>query len=92
LGWVTLADSSRLSVFSPLFKTPFTGVVLGGFLLVMKILSSTTWSPFPSVFFGLGLLLKTPITAIVLDGFLLLMKGLSLTAQLPFPSIFLDLV
>ncbi len=49
------------------------------------------WSPFPSIFFGLGPLLKTPITAVVLDGFLLSMKGSSSTARSPFPSVFFGL-
>jgi hypothetical protein len=37
-----------------LFKTPFTTVLLDGFLSSMKGLSSTNWSPFPSFFFGLS--------------------------------------
>jgi hypothetical protein len=70
-------------------QTPFTAnVLLDGFLSLMKSLSLTIWSPFPSIYFGLGPLLKTPITAVVLNGFLSLMKGLSLTAWLPFPSFF----
>jgi hypothetical protein len=39
---------------SPLFKTPFTTVVLDGFLLLMKGLSSMNRLLFPSLFFGLG--------------------------------------
>jgi hypothetical protein len=34
--------------------TPFTTVVLDDFLLLMKSLSSTNQSLFPSYFFGLG--------------------------------------
>jgi hypothetical protein len=37
-----------------LFETPFGTVVLDGFLLSMKDLSSANWLPFPSFFFGLG--------------------------------------
>jgi hypothetical protein len=37
-----------------LFKTPFTAIVLDGFLLLMKGLSLTNWLPFSSFFFGLG--------------------------------------
>ncbi len=78
-------------ICSPLFKTPFTAVVLNGFLLSMKGLSSMTRSPFPSVYFGLGPLFKTPFAAIVLDGFLLSMKDLSSTAWSAFPSGFFGL-
>jgi hypothetical protein len=42
-----------ISVCSPLYKTPFATAVLDGFLLSMKGLSSTNWSP-SSSFFGLG--------------------------------------
>jgi hypothetical protein len=38
----------------PLLKTPFTAIVLDGFLSSMKGLSSTTRSLFSSFFFGLG--------------------------------------
>jgi hypothetical protein len=41
-----------------LLKTPITAVVLDGFLLLMKGLSSTAQSPFPSVFFALGVTIK----------------------------------
>ncbi len=85
--WIIFAVTG-IGVCSPLFKTPFTAVMLEGFLSLMKGSSSTTRLPFPSIFFGLGPLIKTPFTAIVLDGFLLLMKGLSLTARSPFPSVF----
>jgi hypothetical protein len=51
--WIIFAITG-ISVCSPLFKTPFTAVVLDGFLSLMKGLSSTAWSRFPSVFFGLG--------------------------------------
>jgi hypothetical protein len=37
-----------------LFKTPFATVVLNGFLLSMKGLSSTNWLPSPSFLVGLG--------------------------------------
>ncbi len=74
-----------------MFKTTFTANVLDGSLSLMKSLSLTTQSPFPSIFFGLGPLLKTPITAVVLDGFLLLIKGSSSTAWSPFPSVFFGL-
>jgi hypothetical protein len=39
-------------------KTPITAIVLDGFLLLMKGSSSTAWSPFPSVFFGLGVTIE----------------------------------
>jgi hypothetical protein len=41
-----------------LLKTPITAVVLDGFLLLMKGLSSTAWLPFQSVFFGLGVTIE----------------------------------
>ncbi len=50
--WIIFAMTEK-SVCLPLFKTPFTTVVLNGFLLSMKGLSSTNQSPFPS-FFWLG--------------------------------------
>ncbi len=51
--WIIVAVTG-ISVCSPLFKTPFTAVVLDGFLLSMKDSSSTTWLLFSSFFFGLG--------------------------------------
>ncbi len=50
--WIIFAVTG-ISVCSPLFKTPFTTVVLDGFLLLMKGLSLRNWLPFPS-FFWLG--------------------------------------
>ncbi len=38
----------------PLFETPFATIVLDGFLLLIKGLSSTNRLPFPSFYFGLG--------------------------------------
>jgi hypothetical protein len=55
-------DSVAVSIhffgFGPLLKTPITAVVLDGFLSSMKGLSSTAWSPFPSVFFRLGVIIE----------------------------------
>jgi hypothetical protein len=51
--WIIFSITG-ISVCSPLFKTPFTTVVLDGYLLSMKGLSLTNWLPFPSFFFGLG--------------------------------------
>jgi hypothetical protein len=51
--WIIFAIT-EISVCSPLFKTPFTTVVLDGALLLMKGSSSTNRSPFPSFYFGLG--------------------------------------
>ncbi len=51
--WIIFAVTG-ISVCSPLSKTPFTTVVLDGFLSSMKVSSSTNWSPFPSFFFWLG--------------------------------------
>jgi hypothetical protein len=45
-----------ISVCSPLFKTPLSNVLLDGFILSMKGLSSTNWSPSPWFFFGLGVM------------------------------------
>jgi hypothetical protein len=45
-----------ISVYSPLFKTPLSTIVLDGFLLSMKGLSSINWSPSPWFFFGLGVM------------------------------------
>ncbi len=45
--WIIFA-LTEISVCSPLFKTPFTTIVLDGFLLSMKGSSLTTWSPFQS--------------------------------------------
>ncbi len=39
-------------------KTPISAVVLDGFLLLMKGLSSTARSPFPSICFGLGVIIQ----------------------------------
>jgi hypothetical protein len=50
----SVAISIRFFGLGPLFKTPFAAIVLDGFLLSMKDLSSTAWSAFPSIFFGLG--------------------------------------
>ncbi len=47
--WIIFAVTG-MNVCSPLFKTPFTTVLLDGFLLSMKGLSSTNRSPFPSFF------------------------------------------
>ncbi len=53
--WIIFAITG-LSVCSPWFKTPFATIVLNGFLSLMKGLSSTNWSPSPSVFFWLGVI------------------------------------
>jgi hypothetical protein len=45
---------TEISVCSPLFETPFATIMFDGFLLLMKGLSSTNQSPFPSFFSGLG--------------------------------------
>jgi hypothetical protein len=45
-----------ISVCSPLFKTPLSTIVLDGFILSMKGLSSTNWSPSPWFCFGLGVM------------------------------------
>jgi hypothetical protein len=45
-----------ISICSPLFKTPLSTIVLDGFLLSMKGLSSTNWSASPWFFFGLGVM------------------------------------
>ncbi len=50
--WIIIAITG-ISVCSPLFKTPFTAIVLNGFLLSMKSLSSTTWLLFSFFFFDL---------------------------------------
>ncbi len=50
--WIILAMTG-ISVCSPLFKTPLSTIVLNGFLLSMKGLSSTNWSPSPWVFLDL---------------------------------------
>ncbi len=47
--WIIFATTG-ISICSPLFKTPFTIVVLDGFLLSMKGLSSTKRLPFLSFF------------------------------------------
>jgi hypothetical protein len=45
-----------ISICSPLFKTPLSTVVLDGFLLSMKGLSSINCSPPPWFYFGLGVI------------------------------------
>jgi hypothetical protein len=50
--WIIFAVTG-ISLCSPLFKTPFTTVLLDGFLLSMKGSSSTNWLLFPLYFFGL---------------------------------------
>ncbi len=49
--WIILAVTG-ICVCSPLFKTPLSTVVLDGFLLSMKGLSSTNWSPSQWFFFS----------------------------------------
>ncbi len=48
--WIIFAVAG-ISVCSPLFETPFATTVLDGFLSLMKGLSLTNRSPFPSFFF-----------------------------------------
>jgi hypothetical protein len=56
-----------------IIQTPFKADVLDGFLSSMNGSSSTTWLPFPSIFFELGPLFKSPFAAVVHDTFLSLM-------------------
>ncbi len=51
--WIIFAVTG-ISICLPLIKSPFTTVMLDGFLLLMKSLSLANRSPFPSFFFGLG--------------------------------------
>jgi hypothetical protein len=64
--WIIFAVTG-INVCSPLFKTPFTTVMLNGFLSLMKGLSSTNWSPFPSFFFGLGVTKMLPSPAALFE-------------------------
>jgi hypothetical protein len=48
------------------FLTPITAVVRDGFLSLMKGSSLTARSPFPSVFFGLGVTIKAAKPAVIL--------------------------
>jgi hypothetical protein len=62
--WIILAVTG-ISVCSPLFKTPLSTVLLNGFLLSIKGLSSTNWSPSPWFFFDLvwWMMLPSPIAS-----------------------------
>jgi hypothetical protein len=53
--WVILAVTG-ISIYSPLFKTPLSTILLKGFLLSMKGSSSTNRSPSQWFFFGLGVM------------------------------------
>ncbi len=51
--WIIFAVTG-IRICSPLFKTPFTTVVIDGFFLSMKGLLLANRLPSPSFFFGLG--------------------------------------
>jgi hypothetical protein len=54
--WIIVLAMTGISICSPLFKTPLSTVMLNGFLLSMKGLSSTNCSPSPWFLFGLGVM------------------------------------
>jgi hypothetical protein len=54
----SVAVSIHFFGLGPLLKTPNTAVVHDGFLLSIKGSSLTAWSPFPSIFFGLGVTIE----------------------------------
>ncbi len=57
--WIIFAITG-ISVCSSLIETPFTAIVLNGFLSLMKGSSSSAWSRFPSFFLDLVWQTKLP--------------------------------
>ncbi len=85
--WIIFAIT-RISVCSPLFKTFFTTVVLNGFLLLMKGLSSTNRLPFPSFFLDLmwQAMLPSPTASFQQGTMVLRMTVVALASSLLFKS------
>ncbi len=85
--WIIFAVT-RISKCSPFFKTPFTTVVLDGFLLLMKGSSLRNWLPFPTFFLDLVWQTMLPnLIAYFQQGSMVLhMKVVSLASSLLFKS------